>query len=109
MGWRYRKRISLGKGLRINLSKSGVSLGLGPPGANINLGRRGMRTTVGLPGTGLSYQKTRSWGVKSSAPKPDELEPSAGILHPHTRLGKVVLVIVVAAAVFGVLWLVNAP
>lgn len=61
MGWRVRKRVSFGKLLRLNLSNSGVSLGIGPPGFNLNIGRRGVRTTVGLPGSGLSYQTFKSW------------------------------------------------
>lgn len=61
MGLRFRKSISLGKFLRLNLSKSGVSLGVGPRGLNVNLGPRGLRETVGLPGTGLYYQETHQW------------------------------------------------
>src|SRR5947209_17626645 len=56
MGFRFRKRIALGKFARINLSKSGVSLGLGPPGLNVNFSNRGRRTTVGLPGSGIYWQ-----------------------------------------------------
>lgn len=55
MGFRFRKNISLFPGLRINLSKGGVSTSLGRLGATINIGKRGLRGTVGLPGTGLSY------------------------------------------------------
>lgn len=61
MGFRFRKRISLGKFARLNLSRSGVSLGLGPRGMNVNLSSRGMRTTVGVPGTGLFWQEQRAW------------------------------------------------
>jgi hypothetical protein len=61
MSWRFRKRITLGKGLRVNLSKSGLSLGLGPHGMNVNLSPRGLRSTVGIPGSGFSYQRMRTW------------------------------------------------
>jgi hypothetical protein len=61
MGWRFRKRVSLGRFARLNFSKSGVSLGLGPRGLNVNLGPKGVRTTVGILGTGLSYQTFDSW------------------------------------------------
>jgi len=109
MGWRYRKRFSLGKALRINFSKSGISLGLGPPGANINCGRRGTRTSLGLPGTGLSYQKATSWGARSRARRTETPAASLGDRPPRSRLGTVLLVVIVAVTVFGVLWLVNAP
>jgi hypothetical protein len=61
VGWRFRSRIGLGRFARLNFSKSGLSLGLGPRGLNINIGPKGVRTTVGLPGTGLSYQTFESW------------------------------------------------
>jgi hypothetical protein len=61
MGIRFRKSISFGKFFRLNLSKSGVSLGVGPPGLNMNIGPRGVRQTVGLPGTGVYYQESHQW------------------------------------------------
>ena len=61
MGLRFSKTIRLGKFLRVNLSKSGPSIGLGPSGLNINLSRRGARTTVGAPGTGISYTTQHGW------------------------------------------------
>lgn len=61
MGFRFRKRISLGGLAHINLSATGASLSVGPRGANINLGgigpNRHPRATVGIPGTGLYYQQ----------------------------------------------------
>lgn len=57
MGFRFRRSIRLGKGLRINLSKSGASLSVGRRGATVNFGPKGEKLTVGLPGTGLSYSK----------------------------------------------------
>ncbi len=69
MGLRFRKSISFGKFFRLNLSKSGVSLGMDPPGLNVNIGPRGVRQTIGLPGTGLSYQETHQW------PKSTEVTP----------------------------------
>ena len=71
MGIRFRKSISFGKFFRLNLSKSGVSLGVGPPGLNVNIGPRGVRQTVGLPGTGVYYQESHQW------PKSTEVTPAA--------------------------------
>jgi hypothetical protein len=42
-------------GVRVNISKGGLSTSFGIPGATVNVGRRGIRGTVGIPGTGLSY------------------------------------------------------
>jgi hypothetical protein len=55
MGIRFQRRIRIAPGLRLNLSRSGVSASVGRRGAWLTFGRRGTRTTVGLPGTGLSY------------------------------------------------------
>lgn len=55
MGFRFRKTIRLLPGVRLNISKSGLSTSVGRPGATINVGKRGVRGTVGLPGSGLSY------------------------------------------------------
>lgn len=54
---RFRKSFRIVPGVRINLSRSGVSTTLGGRGASVNIGRRGTRTTVGLPGTGLSFSQ----------------------------------------------------
>ena len=56
MGLRFRKIFSVLPGVRLNVSKSGVSTSLGGHGATVNVGTSGKRTvTVGIPGTGLSY------------------------------------------------------
>jgi Protein of unknown function (DUF4236)/Putative peptidoglycan binding domain len=68
MGFRFRRSISLGKLMRVSISKSGMSLGLGPRGFNVNVSSRGVRKTVGIPGTGLSYQTFNRW--KSPTPLP---------------------------------------
>ena len=57
MGLRFRKIFSIIPGVRLNVSKSGVSTSLGGHGATVNVGTSGKRTvTLGIPGTGLSYQ-----------------------------------------------------
>ena len=77
MGLRFRKSISFGKFFRLNLSKSGVSLGVGPPGLNVNIGPRGVRQTVGLPGTGVYYQESHQWPKSTEvAPAPTSQEAS---------------------------------
>jgi hypothetical protein len=57
MGFRFQKRISILPGVRINLSKSGVSTSLGPRGADVNIGKDGITANAGIPGTGLSYRQ----------------------------------------------------
>ena len=56
MGFLFRKSLSLGRGVRVNISKRGFSsVSVGQRDATVNVSRRGVRETVGLPGTGLSY------------------------------------------------------
>ena len=62
MGFQFRKSIKVAPGVRLNLSKGGVSVSAGAPGSTVNVNSRGVRTTVGIPGTGLSYQTSRTRG-----------------------------------------------
>ena len=56
MGLRYRKSIRLGKGAKINLSKSGIGFSFGVKGARFTKkAGGGTRQTFSIPGTGLSY------------------------------------------------------
>ncbi len=55
MALRFRRTFRVFPGVRINLSKGGISTSFGIPGASINVGKHGVRGTVGVPGTGLSY------------------------------------------------------
>lgn len=53
MAWGFRKRIKILPGVRLNISKSGISTTIGPRGANVNIGSRGTYMNLGIPGTGL--------------------------------------------------------
>lgn len=66
MGIRVRKSIKIMPGVRLNISKSGISTSIGVKGATVNLkpGRKA-RMTVGIPGTGISYTTSLSSGVQS--------------------------------------------
>lgn len=61
MGLRFRKVLSLGGLLRLNISKTGIGVGVGPRGFSLSIGSKGIRKSVGIPGSGLSYQDTTSW------------------------------------------------
>ncbi len=54
--FRFRKTFSIFPGVRINLSKTGVSGSLGGHGATVNVGKDGTNVTLGAPGTGMSYR-----------------------------------------------------
>nr|WP_314872213.1 DUF4236 domain-containing protein [uncultured Pseudomonas sp.] len=57
MALRFRKSFKIAPGVRINLSKSGLSTSVGGKGVTANLSKRGTRVTGGIPGSGLSASK----------------------------------------------------
>jgi len=63
MSVRFHKSVRLGKGVRLNVSKRGISTTVGRPGMSVNIGKRGTYANVGIRGTGLS---TRTKIVGSS-------------------------------------------
>lgn len=66
MGFRMRKSIKLGGGVRVNLSKKGVGYSVGTKGYRVTKkAGGGIRTTASLPGSGLSYVKETGSGKKS--------------------------------------------
>lgn len=65
MAIRFRKSFTIVPGLRINVSKTGVSTSIGPKGATVNLRKGKRRLTTGIPGSGLS--QTHSLTPKSQA------------------------------------------
>jgi len=73
MGFRFSRRIRVAPGIRLNLSKSGVSTSVGGRGAWLTFGRR-PRATISLPGTGLSYSQTLG------GPPPRPASPAAGLV-----------------------------
>ncbi len=65
MGLRYRKSITIFPGVKLNISKSGLSLSVGKKGAHVTAGTSGRKSvSVGIPGTGMSYTKTISGGSR---------------------------------------------
>lgn len=69
MPFRFRRTVRLLPGVRLNVSKSGLSTSFGGRGGRVTLGHGKTRTTVGLPGTGLSYTATSSTRSGKGAPR----------------------------------------
>jgi hypothetical protein len=55
MPFRFRVSIKILSGVRLRLSRSGISTSIGIKGAHVTLGLGRVRETIVLPGTGLSY------------------------------------------------------
>ncbi|HEY2980915.1 MAG TPA: DUF4236 domain-containing protein, partial [Anaerolineales bacterium] len=50
---RYYRSFKILPGVRINVSKSGISTTVGPRGFKLTFNKHGIRRTIDLPGTGL--------------------------------------------------------
>ncbi|XDZ50200.1 DUF4236 domain-containing protein [Neisseriaceae bacterium CLB008] len=88
MGFRFRKSIKLGKGLKLNLGKKGfTSVTIGGRGASVNIGKRGTHLNTGIPGTGLSY-RTKLSGNKGRAMASGSRNTRASVSNELTRLSK---------------------
>jgi len=75
---RFRKTLSICKGVKLNLSKSGVSCTVGGKGISLNLGKSGVFLNTSIPGTGLYDRKKLIGGKKSSKDKKKDVAlPSA--------------------------------
>lgn len=57
MGFSFRKRLKIMKGLYLNFSKNGVSTSVGAPGATLNFSKNGTKISTSIPGTGIRYSK----------------------------------------------------
>lgn len=61
MGFRFRRSIKVGPGVRLNVGKKSMGLSVGTRGLRYSVSTSGRRaTTVGIPGTGLSHVQTSS-------------------------------------------------
>lgn len=64
MGIRFRKSIKICPGVKINISKSGLSTSVGVRGAHLTAGSSGIYSNVGLPGTGI-YSRNKVVGTST--------------------------------------------
>lgn len=61
MGLRFRKSITLCKGVNLNFGKSGMSVSVGGKGYRKTINMKGQVTTsMGIPGTGIYYTDTKN-------------------------------------------------
>lgn len=77
MAIRFRKSIKIAPGVRLNVSKSGVSTSIGGKGLTTNLSKKGTRVTASIPGTGLSASKSYPKAPPLAAPKSGSLSATS--------------------------------
>lgn len=116
MGLRFRKSISVAKGVKVNINKKSAGVTVGKRGAHYTINTTGKQTaSVGLPGTGLSYSKSfggKKKSNKASSSKKSSSTPSAGddLLNEAKAAGSnsgciilaIAAVAIVAILVFGI-------
>jgi tetratricopeptide (TPR) repeat protein len=78
MGFRIRKSVKLGPGLRLTASHRGASIRVGGRGGGVSMSTSGRRTvSAGVPGSGVGYQKSWQPGQRQgSRPTPVPVAPS---------------------------------
>lgn len=83
MGWRYRKYIKIAPGVKLNISKSGVSTTIGGKGASVNIGKNGAYLNTSISGTGL-YRRDKLYSSKGKNKNKWHSNRSFGnyIIHP---------------------------
>ncbi len=72
---RFRRTFKVFPGVRVNVSRSGISTTVGPRGFHFTFNKRGISRTVGLPGTGLSES---SYIVKNEPESEKEKDSQEG-------------------------------
>jgi tetratricopeptide (TPR) repeat protein len=91
MGFRVRKSVGLGSGVRLSATKTGVGVSVGGRGARYSVHSSGRRTaSVGVPGTGVRYVSQAGGGAKgkgrtgrsAAAIPPPLAPPKPGMLAP---------------------------
>jgi len=66
MPWSFRKSITLGPGIRLNLGKKSASISVGGAGYRYNVSTTGRSTTsINIPGTGISYKDSKGGGSRT--------------------------------------------
>lgn len=63
MGWRFRKSVTLLKGVKVNISKRGLSLTVGGRGHSLTFSKYGIYANASIPGTGIAYREKIAGGT----------------------------------------------
>ena len=85
MGLRYRKSVTICKGVRLNFGKSGMSVTTGTKGFHntYNFGTGKRTTSIGIPGTGLSYVTTSGGRNNSNQSRQQNSQRSTTTHEPY--------------------------
>lgn len=99
MSYRFRESIKLFKGVRLNLSKTGVSLSIGSAPYTMTIGKRGLKHTVSIPNTGLSFAHTDQYS------KIDNPKKSSFLLSIISLVFKGIIIAIILFVAYFVIYL----
>src|SRR4051794_33668247 len=93
MSWRFRRSFRVIPGVKLNLSKRGLSCSIGGAPLTLNVGPRGVYGTASIPGTGISLrhrfgsgsEPSSSQPLPSSSEQPSSRVPSAVVPEPPVQ------------------------
>ncbi|HVA40647.1 MAG TPA: DUF4236 domain-containing protein [Candidatus Binataceae bacterium] len=107
MGFRFRRTVKIFPGVRVNLSRSGLSTSIGVRGAHVTVGHGKVRETVGLPGSGLSYTTTQSTRKEGEPRHALTNAPADALPEGNAWRGWLWIILAVLFALILVRWLVS--
>ncbi len=84
---RFRRTFHILPGVRMNVSKHGISTTVGPRGMHLTFNRYGVRQDVGLPGTGLSESSYIVGGNRGRAAAEEEAARHVRSIHQGEGCG----------------------
>jgi hypothetical protein len=94
MSFRFHNSLSLFPGVRLHVSRRGLSVTVGVPGASVNFGQGGQTLNLGIPGTGIFYRQRLSAPGREPGngdrrrPVPGFAPPQASVV-PAALLGEI--------------------
>jgi hypothetical protein len=107
---RFRRTFKLFPGVKLNVSKHGISTTVGARGAHLTFNRYGVRQSLGLPGTGLSENSYLLGGSRNNGSETAEEEADRHVRSIHRGQGigcqlpglgcLAILVLLAGAAIF---------
>lgn len=114
MGVRFRRRIKIGKGVNLNISKSGVGISGGVRGLRAGAGPKGAYRSMGIPGTGLymfDYAKKgkktplANTAVGGAAKGDSETTDTASLVPPELAVSSLPVVGIILSVVLMIFYL----
>lgn len=83
---RFRRTFKIFPGVKVNMSKGGISFTVGPRGAKLNFSKRGVKQTMGIPGSGLSESSYIVKNEPESEKDEDKDDKSENSNHEHDEV-----------------------